>query len=317
MRVFGIDVSHHQGRIDWRRVLAAAEPPRFAYIKASEGARSIDPQFERNWKATRDAELLHGAYHFARPGENPLAQASHFAGVIGPGAGNELPPVLDLEVSGGLSARDCVQWTLAFVSHAESLLGRSIAIYTGGFWRFTLGDPDAPELTSKPLWIARYAQEEPPLPRPWATWTFWQFSDGQSGPGRAVPGVRGPCDCNWFQGSYRDLEALASPQPSGERPAAGAHAEPGGEGTGPAPRWPGRYLTWPHSPLMRGEDVQAWQVAAAKHVVVNTDGVYGRGSKHACIALQRELGLEPDGIVGPVTWARTFEGGHVLERRTG
>ncbi|HEX2068810.1 MAG TPA: GH25 family lysozyme, partial [Actinomycetota bacterium] len=32
---YGIDVSHHQGRIDWPRV--AADDISFAYIKASEG----------------------------------------------------------------------------------------------------------------------------------------------------------------------------------------------------------------------------------------------------------------------------------------
>jgi peptidoglycan hydrolase-like protein with peptidoglycan-binding domain len=39
------------------------------------------------------------------------------------------------------------------------------------------------------------------------------------------------------------------------------------------------------------------------------DGVYGPESRRACIALQREAGLDPDGIVGPSTWAATFAEG--------
>ena len=38
-----IDVSHHNGRIDWAR--AAAAGIALAFVKASEGARFVDPAF--------------------------------------------------------------------------------------------------------------------------------------------------------------------------------------------------------------------------------------------------------------------------------
>jgi len=54
--VQGIDVSHHQGEIDWARL--AGPRVRFAYIKASEGATFRDPRFVANWRGA--ATLLPG-----------------------------------------------------------------------------------------------------------------------------------------------------------------------------------------------------------------------------------------------------------------
>ena len=43
----GIDVSNHQGEIDWARV--AADGIDFAYLKSSEGRDFVDRRFMRNW----------------------------------------------------------------------------------------------------------------------------------------------------------------------------------------------------------------------------------------------------------------------------
>ena len=47
--VRGIDVSHHQGAIDWTAV--AADDVAFAYLKASEGGDHRDRRFAANWRA--------------------------------------------------------------------------------------------------------------------------------------------------------------------------------------------------------------------------------------------------------------------------
>jgi lysozyme len=52
--VWGVDVSHHQGAVDWRRV-AQVPHIRFAYVKATEGGDWVDPRLESNWKAARAA----------------------------------------------------------------------------------------------------------------------------------------------------------------------------------------------------------------------------------------------------------------------
>lgn len=51
----GIDVSHHQGDIDWQRV--AADDVAFAIIKATEGGDHIDDAFATNLSEARAAAL--------------------------------------------------------------------------------------------------------------------------------------------------------------------------------------------------------------------------------------------------------------------
>ena len=46
---FGIDVSHHNGKINWEKVTDVE----FVYIKATEGATYVDPLFQQNIKGAR------------------------------------------------------------------------------------------------------------------------------------------------------------------------------------------------------------------------------------------------------------------------
>lgn len=298
MTVTGFDVSHHQGDVVWSRV--ARSDLRFTYIKASEGTTFVDPLFEANWSGARDEGVLHGAYHFARPGTDPEVQAAHFASVVGQPAWGELPPALDLETMDNQSRDAVVQWTLAFVRKAESLFGRKLAIYTGAMWRNQLGNPMVSELSSRVLWTARYSRQEPQVPKTWTRWDFWQFTDGTHGEVIDVPGVRGRCDCNRFRGDMAELTQLTAASPTDHSPA-------------PAPAlddsaWLGEYFVWPHRPVIRGEHVLRWQTRLHElGFVVEPDGAYGPESKQACIAFQRELGLTPHGIVDRPTWQATFD----------
>lgn len=95
--VYGIDVSHHQGAIDWDAV--RGDGIGFAYLKASEGGDFADPRFDDNWRGAASAGLMRGAYHFftlCRPGDE---QARWFLEVASPDA-DALPPAVDLEVAG-------------------------------------------------------------------------------------------------------------------------------------------------------------------------------------------------------------------------
>src|ERR1700754_3700231 len=68
----GIDVSHHQGAIDWKTV--AVQPNvRFVIMKATEGGDHRDSLFAENWQRAGEAGLVRGAYHFftfCRPGRD-------------------------------------------------------------------------------------------------------------------------------------------------------------------------------------------------------------------------------------------------------
>jgi hypothetical protein len=69
--------------------------------------------------------------------------------------------------------------------------------------------------------------------------------------------------------------------------------------------YPGRLLK--HPPVTRGTDVQIWQQRMTEHgFSLSVDGAYGPESKRRCTEFQQQQGLSADGIVGPMTWERTF-----------
>tara|TARA_Y100001933_G_scaffold248756_1_gene283035 strand:+ start:378 stop:620 length:243 start_codon:yes stop_codon:yes gene_type:complete len=64
-RLFGIDVSHHQGAIDWAKVKAAGV--HYCFMKATEGSTFKDKRFDFNWNQAKAHGIIRGAYHFFRP----------------------------------------------------------------------------------------------------------------------------------------------------------------------------------------------------------------------------------------------------------
>ena len=180
---YGIDVSHHQGRIDWQRV--RDDGISFAYIKATEGGDWVDPRFETNWKEAGDAGLRRGTYHFftlCRAGE---AQANHFLGVL-PGDEAALPPAVDLELKGNCSARPsqiAVRNELdRFVQLVEAELDRILILYVGD--DFEDAYPTKGRL-GRPLWQLSF------LRRPADDWAVWQVMGYAH-----VAGIDGDVDLN-------------------------------------------------------------------------------------------------------------------------
>ena len=184
----GIDVSHHQGQIEWAQVCDSGIA--FAFIKATEGLSYTDPLFAKNWAAARHVGIRRGAYHFFRPQLDPVRQAQHFLAVIGHDH-SELPPVLDVEVLDGVAPQEVITRTQQCMGVLTEELTVAPILYTSAyFWRDTLGNP--PAFSNHPLWIAHYTHAlSPTVPRAWATWTFWQHS--QEG---RVHGIAGNVDLN-------------------------------------------------------------------------------------------------------------------------
>jgi lysozyme len=99
---YGVDVSAHQGAIDWDRVVG--DSISFAYIKATEGGDFVDERFTVNWAGARRAGIEVGVYHFftlCTPGD---VQARNFVGAAPPD-GAAMPPAVDLELAGNCSVR--------------------------------------------------------------------------------------------------------------------------------------------------------------------------------------------------------------------
>ena len=211
----GIDISHWQGEIDWKKVREAGV--KFAFIKATEFpdkkiSLHVDVKFEINRQGAIDNGIPWGAYHFFRTHIDPIHQAEAFCETVG--VVNSLPLVLDLEVAGCKGSK-LVRKVKSFVETVHTLTGRKPLIYTsGGFWRpymtyERLSDVDW--AAEYPLWMARYTSQWPAPIYPWGAWDFWQYSDR----GR-IPGIKASVDLNWFAGSLDDLHERFLPQGSAE-----------------------------------------------------------------------------------------------------
>src|SRR5918994_2246681 len=190
-QIQGIDVSHYQGRIDWKRVARSGH--NFVIAKATEGRTYIDRRYLRNKSEAEANHLAFGAYHFARPDKGPLdavREANHFLDVARLEPGNVIP-VLDLESSGGLSHRQLTRWILQWLRRVRDRLGVRPMVYTSSLgWAERTGDTTAVvEAGFDTLWVAHWNVRRPSLPaQQWGGygWSIWQ----QTGCG-GVPGVRG------------------------------------------------------------------------------------------------------------------------------
>jgi lysozyme len=191
----GIDVSYHQSTIEWSKVRRAGI--KFAFIRVSDGLTVTDPEFTRNWTNAKTAKIARGAYQFFRPEENAIAQADKLVAAIADDKG-ELPPVIDVEATGGLRPAQIAKQVTLWIDRVRSRLGVEPIVYTSpDFWRDEVGGAD---LSSQPLWVAHYTKDCPRVPAPWKRWTFWQYSKT----GR-VPGIKGPVDLNVYQGQMKSL----------------------------------------------------------------------------------------------------------------
>ncbi|HYA09292.1 MAG TPA: GH25 family lysozyme, partial [Gaiellaceae bacterium] len=189
----GLDVSHWNGAVDWIQVVGGGYS--FLFAKATEGTTLTDPTYSINRAGTTGLGLRFGAYHFARPAgsgaagivASATAQADHFVDVAQPAAG-DLPPVLDLETTGGLSQSALVQWTQAWLSEVQARTGVSGLIYASpSFWKNALGDTSSFAGSGFRLWIAHWTKNaSPTVPASnWGGfgWTFWQWTDCSQIPG--------------------------------------------------------------------------------------------------------------------------------------
>ncbi len=197
----GIDVSSHQGNVDWRYWWDRGK--RFAYVKATEGTGYTNPYFNQQYTGSYRVGMIRGAYHFALPDRSSgAAQANYFVDNGGGWSpdGRTLPGALDMEYNPygadcyGLSRAQMTAWIKNFSDTYRHRTGRYPTIYTSHNWwsKCVSGDFSA----TNPLWIARYNDHIGPLPYDWGFHTFWQYSAS-------------PIDQNNFNGSYRGLQRLA------------------------------------------------------------------------------------------------------------
>lgn len=206
--VRGIDVSHHQGTIDWPAVKASGVE--FAFIKASEGGDHRDREFPKNWAAARQAGIVRGAYHFFTFCTPGIAQADNLGAALA-GMPGELPPMADIEFSG-----NCTQWKgiaeirselKLFVERVQEVTQRRPILYFTGDVHSRILDGHFPGYA---LWPRNVLREPSDLQL--GHWLFWQFADN----GR-IRGVKTLVDLDVFRGSRSDFESFLVTPPANER----------------------------------------------------------------------------------------------------
>lgn len=207
----GVDVSHHQGNVDWAAV--RAEGVAFAYVKATEGGDFVDPQFQASWTKARAAGLAVGAYHFFTFCRDGASQARNFLATVPPSP-DALPPAVDLEFGGNcdrspdwrrLSREIAVFLAMVRAAHGrEPILYMTHELYDA--YRRNIPPKAADPFRASPLWIRDVFRSPRWLGR--RPWTLWQYASN----GR-LKGIRGPVDLNVFQGDAAAWAALRTPHP--------------------------------------------------------------------------------------------------------
>ena len=195
--IMGIDVSHHQDRIDWERLRNAKVngcPIRFVVIKATEGANHFDDHFNDNFHHAKESGLIRGAYHYYKPNKSADSQSEFFLRQVHLLEG-DLPPILDIEERGDKPLEDFRADVLRWLDAVERACGTPPIIYTG--YRFKLDFLSGDEFDRYPLWIAHYYKKELEYK---GNWLMWQYTDCGK-----VDGIRGFVDLNIFNGEMKDL----------------------------------------------------------------------------------------------------------------
>lgn len=182
----GIDVSSHNGKINFERVSRAGID--FIIIKASEGAAFRDSRFASNYDSAKDNGLAVGAYHFFRFDVDGTLQARNFVETIGD-RDFDLPLVIDVEEHGNpyVFLRSKVVRQLRDMVDELTALEYRVMIYTNkdGYYKFIKDNFD-----DYPLWLCSLNR------RPELDWTIWQYSHWG-----VVDGIQGDVDLNRFYGN--------------------------------------------------------------------------------------------------------------------
>jgi lysozyme len=178
----GVDVSHHKGVVDWRRV--RADGISFAYLKATEGTGFTDPRFADNLRDAKAAGLRAGGYHYFTLCGAGAPQAGHYLSAIG--GDTTMPPAVDVEFIGncepGPPREELLRELRAFIDAVETRTGKRVVVYL---------HPDVEERhriaddLDRRQWVRSLGS------RPQREWWIWQKSDSA-----AIDGIDSPADLN-------------------------------------------------------------------------------------------------------------------------
>ncbi len=203
----GIDVSHHQGAIDWQKVADAGIEfvfVRLGYRGYETGALVTDNRALQNMREAREAGLLVGAYFFSQAITVMEAQeeARYALDIIGDFK-LDLPLVYDWEYlnetarTANVESTELTEFTIAFCEAVKNGGCEPMLYFSSNQAKHLL---DMEKLERYAWWIAMYELENPLLCKVDA----WQYSNSGT-----VPGISTVVDINLLFTDYGIGQAFA------------------------------------------------------------------------------------------------------------
>lgn len=199
VKIIGLDMSKHQGQIDWNLLNNHHHNVGYVYLKATEGSNYVDPLYRQNLLNARKNGIRVGSYHFMTDRSPVTTQFQNFVKNVQIDE-QDLIPVIDCERLGNWTPEQLRDSLKLFANLIEKHYGKKPIIYTGeSFFRRNLG----PDFYNYSIWIAKYSPTPPYTPPEiGCEWTIWQYSE--SG---LVSGINNPTDISIFnkQKSVKDI----------------------------------------------------------------------------------------------------------------
>ena len=297
----GIDVSQHNGYIDWGQVKNSGIND--VIIKATEGVDFKDPNYNLYYSQAKALNFNIGFYHFFSEKTSPTRQAEDFYNAIKDKEYNIIP-VLDVETNNyKRSPEKLTDRCLEFLNRFTELSGEECIIYTGAYFGLTELDFRIKEYK---LWEAHYNKSNS---LKCISTGFINLVGHQWSETGTVKGIRGNVDMNYFtDGIYLDSIKTVSVanqeiniyvKLQKELNKQGFRDKNGNELV--VDGIPG-VLTLSACPLAkegaRGEITKWIQL----RVGAEPDGIFGEKTKQAVRWFQEINKLKEDGVVGVNTW---------------
>lgn len=198
MKYFGIDVSEHNGKIDWKQMKAAGV--QFAMIRSSWGHFQVDEQFENNVKGCEEAGVPYGLYHYSYVA-NDTQMKEEAAGFLKlcQSCKPSYPCAIDMEDADGWKKQQGVDdaqniQTCAYTCEALENAGYYAAIYANLDW--LQNHINSSKLDGYDKWVAQWASATT-YSKPYGMWQY--TSDG------TLKGHDGRLDLNY---AYKDYPTI-------------------------------------------------------------------------------------------------------------
>tara|TARA_B100001057_G_scaffold441524_1_gene476192 strand:- start:411 stop:1121 length:711 start_codon:yes stop_codon:yes gene_type:complete len=131
--IVGIDISHHQGEINWEKVKKWRNHDiKFIYIKATEGSfgdGSKDKKYKYNITEAKKNGILVGSYHYFRTTSSAEDQFNNFINTIKDHE-QDIIPMIDLEQNDNYSKKKYREELNKFIKLVEEHFNQKPILYS-------------------------------------------------------------------------------------------------------------------------------------------------------------------------------------------